>query len=162
MIILSPLQRTLHCDWLLYYQSANENICCSRCCEVQKSCTRLLSGALAARVVDTWRGGVQHNALGGWHTDLYNCTLILSQTLGFTIFPHSHVHDPTRDLAKSTPFSVNKTLVALPCCCALHFLALWSSDSKNYSSSSLYKKSNNRRLRSCSFIKENFNAVTKF
>ena len=68
--------------------------------------------------------GNLHIALVDWQTDLYNCTLILSQTVGFTIFPRSHVQDPTRDLAKSTPLSVTKTLVALPCYCALHFQAL--------------------------------------
>jgi len=48
-------------------------------------------------------GGSQHIALGDWQTDLYNCTLILSQAVGFTIFPHSHVHGPARDLNRSTP-----------------------------------------------------------
>ena len=43
-------------------------------------------------------GGGLHIALGDWQTDLYNCTLILSQAVGFTIFPHSHVHGRARDL----------------------------------------------------------------
>ena len=48
-------------------------------------------------------GGGLHIALGDWQTDLYNCTLILSRAVGFTIFPHSHVHGPARDLNRSTP-----------------------------------------------------------
>ena len=65
--------------------------------EVQKNCTR--SRALAARVV--WirggggvtqgRGGL-HIAFGDWHTDLYNCILILSQAVGFEF---SHIHKCT-------------------------------------------------------------------
>ena len=47
-------------------------------------------------------GGL-HIALGGWQTDLYNCILILSQAVGFAIFPHAHVHGPARDLNGSTP-----------------------------------------------------------
>ena len=47
-------------------------------------------------------GGL-HIALGDWHTDLYNCTLIQSQAVGFAIFPHAHVHGPARDLNGSTP-----------------------------------------------------------
>ena len=35
--------------------------------------------------------------------NLYNCTLILSQVVGFTIFPHSHVHNQRGDLHKFTP-----------------------------------------------------------
>ena len=61
--------------------------------------------------------GNLHIALVDWQTDLYNCTLILSQVVGFTIFPHSHVHSPTRVLHRSTPLSVAETqLVAVPCC----------------------------------------------
>ena len=48
-------------------------------------------------------GGGLHITLGDWQTDLYNCTLILSQAVGFAIFPHSHVHSPARDLNRSTP-----------------------------------------------------------
>ena len=48
-------------------------------------------------------GGGLHIALGDWQTDLYNCILILSQAVGFAVFPHSHVHDPARDLNRSTP-----------------------------------------------------------
>ena len=47
-------------------------------------------------------GGL-HIALGDWQTDLYNCILILSQAVGFAIFPCSHVHGPARDLNGSTP-----------------------------------------------------------
>ena len=50
-------------------------------------------------------GGGLHIALGDWQTDLYNCTLILSQAVGFAIFPHSHVHGPARDLNGSTPLA---------------------------------------------------------
>ena len=62
--------------------------------------------------VGCWRPGLfvhrgegwgRHIALGDRQTDLYNCTLILSQAVGFAIFPHSHVHDPARDLNGSTP-----------------------------------------------------------
>ena len=60
--------------------------------------------------------GDLHTALGDWQTDLYNCTVNLSQVVGFTIFPHSYVHNPTRDLHRSTPLSVAETLVAVPCC----------------------------------------------
>ena len=75
------------CVWLLLGGSANEKIWCSHCCEVQKNCTRLLSRALAAGVVCTHREeGDLHIALGDWQTDLYNCTLILSQAVGFVIF----------------------------------------------------------------------------
>ena len=42
-------------------------------------------------------------ALGDRQTDLYNCTLILRQAVGFTISPQSHVHGPARDLNGSTP-----------------------------------------------------------
>ena len=49
------------------------------------------------------RGGGLHIAFGDWQTDLYNCILILSQAVGFAIFPHSHVHGPARDLNGSTP-----------------------------------------------------------
>ena len=101
----------MRCDWLLCCGSANEKICCSHCCEVQKNCTR--SRALAAGVVCTQRGGGVtreeggggrlHIALGDWQTDLYNCILILSQAVGFAIFPHSHVHGPARDLNGSAP-----------------------------------------------------------
>ena len=42
-------------------------------------------------------------ALGDWQTDLYNCILILSQAVGFAIFPHSHVHGPAREVNGSTP-----------------------------------------------------------
>ena len=42
--------------------------------------------------------GDLHIGLGDWQTDLYNCTVVLSQAVGFTIFPHSHVHGPARDL----------------------------------------------------------------
>ena len=81
----------------------------AHCCEVQKNCTR--SRALAAGVVCTQKGGGGggggytglHIALGDWQTDLYNCILILSQAVGFAIFPHSHVHGPARDLNGSTP-----------------------------------------------------------
>ena len=48
-------------------------------------------------------GGVLDIALGDLQTDLYNCTLILSQAVGFAIFPHSHVHSPARDVNGSTP-----------------------------------------------------------
>ena len=47
---------------------------CSHCCEVQKSCTRLLSRALVARVVCVWREGWNlHIALGDRQTDLLTC-----------------------------------------------------------------------------------------
>ena len=46
-----------------------------------------------------------HIALGDWQTDLYNCILILSQAVGFAIFPHSHVHGPARDPNGSTPLA---------------------------------------------------------
>ena len=59
---------------------------------------RLRPGLLVHR----GEGGL-HIALGDWQTDLYNCTLILRQAVGFAIFPHSHVHSPARDLNGSTP-----------------------------------------------------------
>ena len=59
---------------------------------------RLRPGLLVHR----GEGGL-HIALGDWQTDLYNCTLILRQAVGFAIFPHSHVHGPARDLNGSTP-----------------------------------------------------------
>ena len=52
-------------DWLLCWGSSSEKICCWRCCEVQKNCTRLLSRALVARVVCTYGGG------GGVYTLLW-------------------------------------------------------------------------------------------
>ena len=60
--------------------------------------------------VGRWRPGLfvhrgeggLHIALGDWQTDLYNCTLILSQAVGFAVFPHSHVHSPARDQNGST------------------------------------------------------------
>ena len=85
---LIVIAKNVHCDWLLCWGSANEKICCSHCCEVQKNCTR--RRALAAGFVCTqgvWMGGL-HISLGDWQTDLYNCTLILSQAVGFAIFPH--------------------------------------------------------------------------
>ena len=48
-------------------------------------------------------GGGLHIAFGDWQTDLYNCILILSQAVGFAIFPHSLVHGPARDRNGSTP-----------------------------------------------------------
>ena len=57
-----------------------------------------------AGVVCTQGWGGLHIALGDWQTDQYNCTLILSQAVGFAIFPHSHVHGPARDLNGSTQF----------------------------------------------------------
>ena len=45
-------------------------------------------------------------------TDLYNCTLILSQAVSFAFFPHSHVHGPARDLN----VCVAETMLAVPCC----------------------------------------------
>ena len=77
------------------------------------------------------RGDDVHIAFGDWQTDLCNCTLILSQAVGFTIFPHSHVHGPARDLNGSTPrvwlrhmcdlhhLCVAETLVAVPCHCLM-------------------------------------------
>ena len=109
------------CDWLLCWGSANENICCSHCCEVQKNCTR--SRALAAGVVCTQRGGGftqgrggLHIALGDWQTDLYNCILNLIQAVVFAIFPHLHVHGPARDLNGSNHLCVAETVLAVPCC----------------------------------------------
>ena len=79
-------------------------MCCSHCCGVQKNCTRLLSRVLAAGVVlHRGEGWGLLIALGDRQTDLYNCTLILSQAVGFTISPQSHVHGPARDLNGSTP-----------------------------------------------------------
>ena len=47
------------------------------------------------------------HGLGGytlvWVTGRLICILILSQAVGFAIFPHSHVHGPARDLNGSTP-----------------------------------------------------------
>ena len=89
----------MRCDWLLCWGSANEKICCSHCCEIQKNCT---SRALASGLFVHGGGGL-HISLGDWQTDLYNCILILSQAVGFAIFPHSHVHGPARDVNGSTP-----------------------------------------------------------
>ena len=52
------ITKNVRCDWLLCWGSANEKMCCSHCCGVQKNCTRLLSRALAAGVVCIQRGGV--------------------------------------------------------------------------------------------------------
>ena len=63
-------------------------------------------GRLRRGVVCTQRGGGGGGlliALGDRQTDLYNCTLILSQAVGFTISPQSHAHGPARDLKGSTP-----------------------------------------------------------
>ena len=71
-----------------------------------------------------------------WQTDLYNCTLILSQAVGLTIFPHSHVHGPARALNGSTPlvcgWDLGSSAMQSPYVYDLHFQALWSSDSENY------------------------------
>ena len=64
-----------------------------------------------AGVVHRGEGGL-HIGLGDWQTDLYNCILILSQAVGFAIFPHSHVHGPARDQNGSTP--VSYTHLTLP------------------------------------------------
>ena len=93
----------------LLWESANEKFCCSHCCEVQKSWTRLLSKAVVARAVSTEGRADLLVALGDWQTDMYNCSVILSQVVGFTIFPHSHVHSPRRVLHRSTPLSVAET-----------------------------------------------------
>ena len=91
------------CDWLLFWGSANEKICCSHCCEVQKNCTsRVLAAGVVCTRGELGEGGL-HIGLGDWQTDLYNCILILSQAVGFAIFPHSHVHGPARDMNGSTP-----------------------------------------------------------
>ena len=122
------------CDWLLCWGSANEKIHCSHCWEVPENCTRLLSRALAAGLVCMGGGGGVD-----WLTDLYNCSLILSQAVGFTIFPHSHVHSPARDLNRSTPlvcgWDLGSSAMLLPYVYDLLFQALWSSDSENYISS---------------------------
>ena len=122
-------------DWLLCWRSAMKKFV-AHTCEVPNNCTRLLSRALAARVVCTRGEGAD------WQTDLYkyyNCSLILSQAVGFTVFPHSHVHSPARDLNGSTPlvcgWDLGSSSVLSPYVYDLHFQALWSSDSENYISS---------------------------
>ena len=78
---------------------------------------------LVARVVGGWGvEGSLHTALGDWQTDLYNCTVILSQVVGFTIFPHSHVHSPTRDMHRSTSLSVAETYLVVVLCFHLTFI----------------------------------------
>ena len=61
-------------------------------------------GRLRPGLYTEGRGGL-HIGLGDWQTDLYNCILILSQAVGFAIFPRSHVHGPARDLNGSTPLA---------------------------------------------------------
>ena len=77
--------------------------------------------------------------LADWSVQQYNCTLILSQAVGFTIFPHSHVHSPARELNGSTPlvcgWDLGSSAMLSPYVYDLHFQALWSSDSENYISS---------------------------
>ena len=70
------ITKNARCDWLLCWGSANEKICCSHCCEVQKKCTRLLSRALAARVVCTQSGGGSTHCF--WVTGRLICTTALS------------------------------------------------------------------------------------
>ena len=112
---------------------------------------RLLSRVLAARVVCTRRGGGSTHCYG-WQADWsYNCTLIPSQVAGFTIIPHSHGHGPTRDPQRSTTFTVSETgssAMLSSYIHALHFQALWSSDSENHQFKFLER---NKRLRGCFF-----------
>ena len=77
-------------DWLLCWGSANEKICCSHCCEVQKNCTRLLSRALAARVVCTRRGGGIYTLL--WVTGRLICTTALLFWVRLLALQFSHIH----------------------------------------------------------------------
>ena len=55
-----------------------------------------------------------HIALGDWQTDLYNCTLIPSQAVGFTIFPTFTCARPSKRRIYTT--CVAEILVAVPCC----------------------------------------------
>ena len=77
---------------------------------------------LAVNVVCTEGVGDLHIALGDWQADLDNCTVILSEVVGFTIFPHPHVHSPTRDLHRSTPLSVAETNLVAVLCFPLTFM----------------------------------------
>ena len=106
----------MHCDWLLCWGSANEKICCSHCCEVQKHCTRLLSRALAAGVVCTWRGGGISTLL--WVTGRLICTTALPFWVKLLAFQFSHIHMYTAQQETWTDLHhlcVAETLVAVPC-----------------------------------------------
>ena len=85
-----------------------------------------------------------HTALGDWQTDLYNCIVILSQVVGFTIFPHSHVQSNKRPAEiYTTQYGWDITgCSAMPSSYiyAPHFQALWSSNSENYINSSSKKQ----------------------
>ena len=94
------------CDWLLCWGSANEKFFAHTVVRSRKIILGVgcLRPGLFVHIGGGGGGGGSTNiALGDWQTDLYNCTLILGQAVGFAIFPHSHVHGPARDLSGSTP-----------------------------------------------------------
>ena len=104
----------MRCDWLLCWGSANEKICCSRCCEVQTYCTRLLSRALVARVVCT-RGGVYTSL---WVTGRLICTTALSFWVKLLAVQFSHIHMCTAQQETQTDLRhlcVAETVLAVPC-----------------------------------------------
>ena len=95
----------MRCDWLLYCGSANEKICCSHCCEVQKSCTRLLSRVLGVRSVCRQRVGGIYTL--PWVTGRLICATALLFWVKLLALQFSHIHmcmviGPTRGLHKPT------------------------------------------------------------
>ena len=73
---------------------------------------------------------------GGGVTGRLTCTTVGCHFVGFTIFPHSHVRSPARDLNGSTPlvcgWDLGSSAMLLPYIYDLYFQALWTSDSENY------------------------------
>ena len=134
---LITITKNAHYGWLLYCGSANENICCSGCCDVQKV-------VLGCRVRCFQPGLFVHGGEGvsthcsGWLAD-------------WSVQLHSHSESscwlynfPTFTCAQSkkSPAQIYTTqcgwdlvgssAMLLPYIYALHFQALWSSDSESH------------------------------
>ena len=104
----------MHCDWLLCWGSAIENICCSHCCEVQKNCTR--SRALVAGIVCTQGRGVYTSLLV---TGRLICTTAFSFWVKLLALQFSHIHMCTAQQETGTDLHhlcVAETVLAVPCC----------------------------------------------
>ena len=107
----------MRCDWLLCWGSANEKMCCSHCCEVQKivlGVGRLRPGLFVHRGVGV--GGV-YTLL--WVTDRLICTTALSFWVKLLALQFSHIHmykaqqETWMDLHH---LCVAETVLAVPCC----------------------------------------------
>ena len=126
---------------LLYCGSASEKMCCSHCCEVQKSCTRLLCRVLVARVVHG--GGSTHRSgwLADWSVQLHCQSESSCWLYNFPTFICAQSNKrPAQIYTTQCGWDLGSSTMLSPYIYALHFQALWSFDSENYINSSSYKK----------------------